>query len=63
MFEEKELFADDEEDGDGVVGRELFTETIPESTEFFSLPGTESSGVCNVPLFEFSVEGDSIMCM
>ena len=63
MLEEKELFADDEEDGDGVVGKELFTETIPESTEFFSLPGTKSSGVCNVPLFEFSVEGDSIMCM
>ena len=40
MLEENELFADDEEDGDGVVGKELFTETIPESTEFFSLPGT-----------------------
>ena len=32
-----ELRADDEEEGDGVVGKELLTETIPESTEFLSL--------------------------
>ena len=63
MLEENELFADDDEDGDGVVGKELFTETIPESTEFLSLPGANSSGVSNVPLCEFNVEGDNIMCM
>ena len=32
-----ELIADDDEEGDGVVGKELLTETIPESTEFLSL--------------------------
>ena len=36
VLEENELLADD--DGDGVVGKELLTDTIPESTEFLSLP-------------------------
>ena len=49
VFDEKELFADDDEEGDGVVGKELLTETIPESTEFLSLPGINSSGVSNEP--------------
>ena len=61
VFEENELFADDE--GDGVVGKELLTDTIPESTEFLSLPGPNSSGVINIPFDEFSVDGDSVMCM
>ena len=38
VLEEKELLADEEEEGDGVVGKELFTDTIPESTEYLSLP-------------------------
>ena len=38
VLEEKELLADKEEQGDGVVGKELFIETIPESTEYFSFP-------------------------
>ena len=61
VLEENELFADDE--GDGVVGKELLTDTIPESTEFLSLPGTNSSGVINIPFDEFSVDGDSVMCI
>ena len=61
VLDENELLADDE--GDGVVGKELLTDTIPESTEFLSLPGTNSSGVINRPFDEFSVEGDNVMCM
>ena len=36
FVDENEFLADDE--GDGVVGKELFTDTIPESTEYLSLP-------------------------
>ena len=61
VLEENKLLADD--DGDGVVGKELLTDTIPESTEFLSLPGPNSSGVINIPFDEFSVDGDSVMCM
>ena len=63
VFDENELLADDDEEGDGVVGRELLTETIPESTEFLSLPGTNSSGVSNEPLFGFVDEDDNVMCI
>ena len=38
VLDEKELVADDDEEVDGVVGKELFMETIPESTEYLSLP-------------------------
>lgn len=63
VFDENELFADDDEEGDGVVGKELLTETMPESTEFLSLPGTNSSGVSNEPLLGFIDEDDNIMCI
>ena len=58
-----ELRADDEEEGDGVVGKELLTETIPESTEFLSLDWYNSSGVNKTPLLRFVEEDDNIICM
>ena len=43
MLEEKELLADEEEDGDGVVGKELFIGTTPHSTKGFPFPCINSS--------------------
>ena len=63
VLEENELLADEEDDGDGVVGKELFTDTIPESTEYLSLPWADSSGVSINPVREFNVDGDNISCM
>ena len=63
VLEENELLADEEEEGDGVVGKELFTDTMPESTEYLSLPWTDSSGVSINPVREGNVDGDNIICM
>ena len=63
VLEEKELLADEEEEGDGVVGKELLTDTIPESTEYLSLLWADSSGVSINPVREFNVDGDNMSCI
>ena len=61
FVDENEFLADDE--GDGVVGKELFTDTIPESTEYLSLPWMASSGDSKGPGLVLSAEGGDIICI
>ena len=61
FVDENEFLADDE--GDGVVGKELFTDTIPESTEYLSLPWIASSGDSKGPGLVFSAESGDTICI
>ena len=63
MLEEKQWFADAEEGGDGVVGKELLTETIPESSENLSLTCNNSSGDNSKPLSVMDEDGVIIICV